>query len=131
MNTNLVGKIFGHLKVIRFHKKEVRKRRNGHISYWVCECLKCGAKEVFQQSLLTGKSVRSCTGCQRSMPKAPTSNKGIQKTKPRDICNLDRSTLEGFSAYFCAFPNMFETTFDKPFSPENVQQVYNEYHFTK
>lgn len=126
MKKNLIGERYGYLEVVRPDRRIQSTATNKWITYWFCKCHKCGEEESVQQSLLTGKVVRACTNCQRSLPKPLTSNKGIKKTRMKDVCNINRGTLTGFSAYFEAFPRMFESTFQRPCTPENIKNEFEK-----
>ena len=58
---NLVGKVFGELKVIKFIEKKRYKNNNASTNLWLCEC-SCGNKIIVGQGNLKSGNTTSC-GC--------------------------------------------------------------------
>ena len=61
-----IGKTYGFLKVIRQSTLEERPRKDSHGVYWICDCLKCGRKNVvIKGDYLRNGDTSSC-GCLNS-----------------------------------------------------------------
>lgn len=63
---DLTGKIFGNLKVLKFHHKERKNsckgKIQGHRYFWKCKCLLCGNTAIVSSSNLKSLNSTSC-GC--------------------------------------------------------------------
>ncbi len=64
------NKIYGFLKVIRMAEKNEKPRQDNYGVYWVCECLKCGRKNVIIKGDYLRNGDTSSCGCLNSRNEA-------------------------------------------------------------
>jgi len=58
-------KIFNSLKVLKLHDKWVDGGGTTR-NRWVCECIKCGATQIFPSNRFQGKSNIMCFSCENT-----------------------------------------------------------------